>query len=474
MSMSKLSAALCVVAVFVPGMAGAEALFLGPAEPGVVPDEPLPGFEGTEVLRYREVVPDLKVLDAAAQPAAPEPTIKLNLFDDAEYSVSFLAMEGYEQIDLIAWTGLIEGEMGTGTAVVVIEPATERLMGTFRADGDHYRMKFDEAMGRYVLAQFDPDVLPAGKTRCGGDPSEMITNPHMEFIDSTGSLDNTLPVSDEALDSAENAQTLDSTLVAPGLATMTQASSSPYNVVSLLVVLDADIAKSNGLLTVANGIAETNTIYAAQGNTLRLWDVRFVNSDHKGTGYLAKDLSWLDVSDYSNKERGTADLVTMIVQQGFDHCGLAWYGVSSYKFTSVVARDCMDFDLTFIHELGHNFGVYHDAYVSSCHGSACGYVLDWWQRSMDPPPKPCGMVPDSICRHRGVRDVMAYPDYCRANGFDCPTVPVLSDPELFWGTPTTMPPLPPPAKPVKSPFGDAVSNANRQVSVASGIVKNYR
>lgn len=80
--------------------------------------------------------------------------------------------------------------------------------------------------------------------------------------------------------------------------------------------------------------------------------------------------------------------------------------------------------------------------------------------------------PDGFCRvTRGVRSVLAYDWECAAGGFECPRVPVLSDPNHLW----TYANLPLPVGPLQKPFGTtAFENNNRIIDFTSSFVKDYR
>lgn len=110
------------------------------------------------------------------------------------------------------------------------------------------------------------------------------------------------------------------------------------------------------------------------------------------------------------------DLCVLIGDYG-DYCGIAWlYANYNYSF-SVNHVECAIDNLTFPHEIGHNFGAYHDPYVTSGNSKPYGYgyinLVERW------------------------RTIMAYNNQCNANGFYCSRIPYFSNPDIsYFGNPT--------------------------------------
>jgi hypothetical protein len=98
-------------------------------------------------------------------------------------------------------------------------------------------------------------------------------------------------------------------------------------------------------------------------------------------------------------------------------CGIAYLS-SDYNFAfSVDDLSCAVDNLTFPHEIGHNFGSYHDPYVTSGNPLAYGYgyinLANRW------------------------RTVMAYNNQCADNGYFCDRIPYFSNPNVnYLGNPT--------------------------------------
>ncbi len=119
-----------------------------------------------------------------------------------------------------------------------------------------------------------------------------------------------------------------------------------------------------------------------------------------------------------------ADLVQMIVTDT-ETCGRGYVRTSpqqdsSWGFT-VVSRTCVANHRTTAHELGHNFGVQHDWYVTDTRGyftDSHGYVS----------------------LSKGFYDVMAYPNLCSDTRTTCTQLFVYSTPNLFYkNTPIGIP-----------------------------------
>ena len=112
-----------------------------------------------------------------------------------------------------------------------------------------------------------------------------------------------------------------------------------------------------------------NLVYANSGITTRLRLVYAGRANYDESGDFNTDLNRLTAGtdgymDNVAALRDTygADLVSLFVENP-QYCGLGWIGPSAnYGFT-VVNRGCASPNLSFPHELGHNFGARHDTYV---------------------------------------------------------------------------------------------------------------
>ena len=82
----------------------------------------------------------------------------------------------------------------------------------------------------------------------------------------------------------------------------------------------------------------------------------------------------------------------------------------------MINRGCASGNLSFAHELGHNFGALHDPYV-------------------DPGTSPYAYGHGYAVPAAGWRTVMAYNNACSAAGTSCTRIPYFSNPNLTYGSP---------------------------------------
>jgi hypothetical protein len=137
-----------------------------------------------------------------------------------------------------------------------------------------------------------------------------------------------------------------------------------------------------------------------------------------------------------------ADLVSLFVENG-QYCGLAWIGPSANYAYSVVNRACALTNLTFVHEVGHNFGSLHEPYSDPgvtpyAYGHGYSYVPGLW------------------------RDVMSTGGDCAAAGVGCSRIAFLSNPNLTYGLPA-------------APLGTIAQSDNARVHNENAVtVANFR
>jgi len=110
-----------------------------------------------------------------------------------------------------------------------------------------------------------------------------------------------------------------------------------------------------------------------------------------------------------------ADLVSLFVENG-QYCGMGWIGPSANYGFSVINRGCASGNLSYPHELGHNFGARHDTYVDAA-TTPYAYGHGW------------------VDVGQGWRDVMAYNTACAAYGVNCTRIAYFSNPNLTYGNP---------------------------------------
>ena len=124
-----------------------------------------------------------------------------------------------------------------------------------------------------------------------------------------------------------------------------------------------------------------------------------------GDGYMDEVHAW--------RNAYAADLVSLFIENGA-YCGLGWLNSSdAYGFTAV-NRGCAGGNLSFAHELGHNFGAHHDPYVATNnvypYGHGYVYTPARW------------------------RTVMAYDNACSGVG-GCTRIAYFSNPDVTYGNP---------------------------------------
>jgi hypothetical protein len=183
-------------------------------------------------------------------------------------------------------------------------------------------------------------------------------------------------------------------------------------------------AAGSGAYTFAQqAIDSANNAYANSGITTRLRLAFTYVSTYQESGDFNTDLNRLTSSTdgyldevHSLRNTYNADMVSMFIENG-QYCGLGWIGPSaSYSFTTV-NRGCAVSNLSFAHELGHNFGALHDPYVDSStspYAYGHGYA-----------------VPS-----QGWRTIMAYNNACTAVGTSCTRLAYFSSPnKTYSGVP---------------------------------------
>ena len=177
--------------------------------------------------------------------------------------------------------------------------------------------------------------------------------------------------------------------------------------------------------TIELAVAETNQAYQNSEVNQRLFLTHMAEVDYIEAGSSTTDLSHLrspsdGVMDHVHALRDEyhADAVVLIVENAGGFCGVAYlmslpttsFDASAF---SVVARECATGNYTFGHELGHNMGLNHDWYVNT---------------RTTPYPHSHGYVNDDI--NAPWRTMMAYNSKCRDQGFYCPRLPYLSNPNV--------------------------------------------
>jgi hypothetical protein len=198
-----------------------------------------------------------------------------------------------------------------------------------------------------------------------------------------------------------------------------------------VLVLYTALAAANaggqaGITNLINlGISETNTSYVNSGVNQRIRLARAVQVPYTEVSSFSTNLNNLrngagalsGVAALRDTVR--ADLVTMLVHPPApDACGIAFLMTSitnafAPSAFSVTDTTCVSPNYSFAHELGHNMGARHDWFVDS---------------STTPTSYAHGHV--NAASSQRWRTIMAYPDQCTAQGFNCTRL-------LYWASPET-------------------------------------
>lgn len=222
--------------------------------------------------------------------------------------------------------------------------------------------------------------------------------------------------------------------------------------IDVMVVYSKQTAAAAGTAIgaqIQQAIDSTNAAYANSGITTRLNLVHAAAVNYDESGDFNTDLNRLTGGGDGHldevatlRDSHAADLVSLFVENG-QYCGIAWIGPSAGYGYSVVNRGCASGNLSFAHELGHNFGALHDPYV-------------------DPGTSPYAYGHGHAAPAARWRTVMAYNNVCSAAGTSCARIPYFSNPNLSYGSPA-------------QPLGTASTSDNARVHNQSATtVANFR
>ena len=353
------------------------------------------------------------------RPAASKPqrTLVLNLFDDVVFTGIVEHVEPTASGHAL-WGRLDGVELGTMTLVV----NGSVVVGTVRTPDAVYSIR-TAGNGTYVIRQIDESTLPPL-----GEPLE-VTLPSR---DASAEVDDFPP---------DDGSEIDVMVVYTPLAKHREGGRAAIEALIELFV------------------AETNQAYANSGVIHRIRLVLREEVDYLETGNAGIDLARLSraFDEYMNhihelRDLYAADLVHIVVGVS-DLCGRASGHFNESQGFALTAHYCVD--LTFAHELGHNFGLSHDRYAFSREypeielGSEANY--GYVNQRMFEPGAPASAR---------WRTIMAYPTQCvRAGG--CRRIPYFSNPDnTFSGDPMGVP-ADHPSTGVDGP-ADAVGTLNKR------------
>lgn len=263
---------------------------------------------------------------AAADPAGPPPFV-LNLFEDVVLPVVFDRAER-DVLGHTSWVGRVDGEP---MSHVTFTWRGRVLTGTAQVGPANYLVRTTPD-GRHIIEEL-------------AEPDRNIELPPRRPVSEPAAAGTA------ARDAVPRADPIDVTL----LVLYTPAARS--------------ITGLNSLQTlIANGIANTNTALQNSGVNGRIvlagtQELAYVE-DPQGLG---DDLTALTNSPAvaAARDAAGADLVSLVIDRNPGpivsiSCGLAWLGPSTPAFGfGVVERFCFFPNLSFSHELAHNFGADH-------------------------------------------------------------------------------------------------------------------
>jgi len=341
------------------------------------------------VVRHMPVAVNFQNLNP--QTGSPPKQISADIFDGRSITLNLDRIEK-RNLGNYTWHGKIQG-YPKGYAILSV--VNGEIAGTIELGevGKGLAAKYQiqsRGDGLTVLRQIDQDTFPPDHPPGAEDPQAPTATTKAAFGPSGGSAD------------------LSATLT-------TMATMDAGSTIDVMVVYSNQAAAAAGLAIgaqIQHAVDTANTVYANSGITPRLRLVYYGQVNHNESGDFPTDLNWLDsdVGIAALRNSYGADLVSMFVEMT-QYCGYGWIGPSAnYAFT-VVNRGCSSGNYSFPHEIGHNFGSRHDAYVDSSttpYAYGHGYV-------------------DCV---EGWRDVMAYPSQCGGT-----RIPYFSNPNMMYGSP---------------------------------------
>jgi hypothetical protein len=301
----------------------------------------------------------------------------------ARMPVAEIAGQGMFTIDL------------AGRAFTLAPTASKRVDAT---DADVVRGTLVGEPGHFVLASVDGFVSGAIWTEGGAfdlrpvDAAGLVEVVDIARADLPGCLTHTLPENAPG----ERPVFDPGDLEAPGV----PRGGTPEQVVRVFVPITQDAVaqlggESAALAVATASIESTNAAFANSqmtvgdqgvvGATVELAGTLIV--DGQGLGFSALLDGLRNPNDgimdevHPMRDATKADLVALLSRSGIGVCGVAYFAISNPSLGfSVTAHSCAVGNLTFAHELGHNYGASHDA-ANAGAGNA-PYAFGWrWNTS---------------------------------------------------------------------------------------------
>ena len=347
------------------------------------------------VVRQRPIGVDVAALDDRQKAAA---ALRVDLFDGQAVLIARDRLERRADANF-TWHGRLLGNLRGYALITVVNgqvSGTIELGDPGAAARTRYRIE-TTADGVPLLQQIDaasfPDDHPAGVEPLA--PAALKSKLRVGADALSGTMETLVT-------KADTAATIDVMIV--------------YSNQTAAVAGSAIAAQAQQAVDTAN------LVYANSGITTRLRLVYAGPANYDESGDFNTDLNRLTTGtdgymDAVGGLRNTygADLVSLFVENG-QYCGMGWIGPSANYGFSVINRGCASGNLSYPHELGHNFGARHDTYVDAA-TTPYAYGHGW------------------VDVGQGWRDVMAYNTACAAYGVNCTRIAYFSNPNLTYGNP---------------------------------------